>query len=173
MWETYGGFTNSPDCALFIVNYLKLGAFLDSVLPVGYRFGSIQYVQNKRAQRNAVFTKQDKFELERECRISINVGELIYFNNRILPELDWPARHIQVHGKEDLAQHYRNRGVAREEFFKYVDEYGFILKAPLSELLETIYIPANASVEFGAKLDELLASKGYDIRSHRIELPAA
>ncbi len=171
MWETYGRFTNSPDCVLFIVDYLKLGAFLDRVLPVGYRSSPIQYVQDKQVQRDAVYTKQDKFEPERELRISINVDDLIFFNNKILPELDWAAKHIEVHGKENLDQYYHNYGVACEDLFKYVDEYGFILKAPLPELLEAIYIPSSASAEFGEKLDELLASKGYAIRCCRIKLP--
>ncbi|MFZ4534693.1 hypothetical protein [Propionivibrio sp.] len=172
MWEHYGKFTNSPDCVLLTVNYLKLGAFLDKVLPVGCRSRPIEYVQDKQVQRDAVYTKRNKFEPERELRVSINVGHLIYFNNRILPELNWPARHIEVHGKENLDQYYHNDGVACEDIFKYVDEYGFLLKAPLPELLEAIYVPSSASAEFSERLDELLALKGYAIRCCRIKLPA-
>lgn len=171
MWKNYGKFTNSPDCVLFIVDDIKLVEFLASVLPVGYRSRPIQYVQDKQVQRDAVFTKQDKFKPERELRISISVGDLIFFNNKILPELDWPARHIEVYGKENQGQYYHNNGVACEGLFKYVDEYGFVLKAPLPELLEAIYIPSSASAEFGEKMDELLASKGYAIRCCRVKLP--
>lgn len=171
MWESYGRFTLSPDCALFIVNYSKLGAFLDRVLPVGYQSRPIQYVQDKNVQRDAVYTKQYKFESEREVRIAINLGELIFFNKKILPEINWPDRHIEVHGKENLGQYYQNNGVACEGIFKYVDECGFILKSPLPELLEAIYIPSSASAEFGERLDELLAMKGYAIRCCRIKLP--
>ena len=171
MWEHYGKFTDSPDCVLLTVNYFKLGAFLDRVLPVGCGSKPIEYVQDKQMQRDAVYTKQSEFDRERELRVSINVGHLIFFNNQILPELNWPARHIAVHGKENIDQYYNNDGVACEDIFKYVDEYGFILKAPLPELLEAIYVPSNASAEFCEKLDELLASKGYVIRCCRIKLP--
>lgn len=168
MWEIYGGLNNNPDCALFTVDHLKLGCFLDRELPVGYEFGPIKYVSNKQAQRNAVFTKQDKFKSECEYRISINIQYLIHFNNKILPEFNWLSR-TQANVEGNPAQYYNNGGVAREDSFKYVDEYGFILKAPLPTLLEAIYIPTSASVEFGKKLDKLLASKGYVIRCHRIE----
>jgi hypothetical protein len=173
MWDNYGKFTTSPDCVLFIVDYLKLRAFLHRVLPVGYRASPIQYVQDKRVQWDAVNTKHQKFEPEHEFRISINVGELIFFNDKILPELTWPPRHIEVHGKENLGQNYHNNGVACEDDFKFVDEFGFILKAPLLELLEAIFLPSSASTEFGESLDELLTSKGYVIRCCRVKLDAA
>ena len=172
MWEHYGKYANNPDCVLLTVNYLKLGAFLDKVLPVGCQSRPIEYVQDKQAQRDAVYTKQNKFEPERELRVSIDVGPLIYFNNRILPELNWPARNIEVHSKENLDQYYHSDGVACEDIFKYVDEYGFILKAPLPELLEAVYVPSSASAEFCERLDELLTLKGSAIRCCRIKLPA-
>lgn len=172
MWETYGKFPNSPDCALFVVNRIELELYLCRVLPIGHRFGPVKYVQDKQSQQEAFFTKQVDFKHEHEYRISISVGELIFFNKKILPELDWPARHVQVHCEEDPAQYYCNRGAVREDIFKYVGEDGFILKAPLPELLKAVYIPASASVEFCAQLDELLASKGYVLKCQRIELPA-
>jgi len=79
---------------------------------------------------------------------------------------------MQTYCDEELIQHYRDRGVACGDIFKYVDEYGFILQAPLHELLEAIYIPVSASDRFCAQLDELLALKGYDFRCKRTEVPA-
>lgn len=173
MWDSYGGYSRNADCALFVVNLFKLATFLDNTLPVGYRFQPVEYIQDKQAQREALFTKQEKFAPEREYRISINVGELIFFNKKVLPEFSWPSRNIEVHYEDDFSINFRNRGVAREDVFKYVDDFGFILKAPLPDLLETVYIPSNASSQFHSQLDELLALKGHRIRCKRIDLPVA
>lgn len=172
MWEGYGKFAESSDCALLLVDRFKLGGYLGHTLPVGYRFEPVKYIQNKQQQREAFFTKNIEFEPEREFRISINVGELIFFNKNILPEFNWPPRHMEIYCEDDAAKNYRNQGIASEHSFKYVDEYGFILKAPLANLLEAIYIPANASVEFSSQLDDLLATKGYAFKCQRVELPS-
>lgn len=172
MWKSYGKATESPDCALLIVDRFKLGSYLDYVLPVGCRFEPIKYIQNKSQQREAFFTKTKDFECEFELRVSIDLSELIFFNKNILPEFNWPPRHMEVSCEDNISDNYRKGGVASEKNFKYVDEYGFILKAPLVELLEAIYIPVNASLEFSSKLDNLLAVKGYDFKCQRIDLPS-
>jgi hypothetical protein len=171
MWENYGKFSDNPDCALFIVDLFKVGNYLDRELPVGYRFETVKYVQDKQRQREAFFTKRIEFEPEREYRISINVGELISFNKKILPDFQWPPRHMEVYCEDDFAKNYRNRGVANEDLFTYVDEFGFILKTPLIELLEAVYIPTSASAEFCNQLNDLLESKGYAFKCQRVELP--
>ena len=171
MWKEYAKSSSSPDCALFIVDLIKLGNYLDRTLPVGYRFEPVNYIENKLQQREAIFTKNLEFKPEHEYRIAINIGELIFFNKKILPELNWPPRHMKVYCENDPSENYKNRGIASEYSFKYVDEYGLILKAPLPELLEAIFIPANASIEFSLKLDKILASKGCNFKCQRIDLP--
>lgn len=172
MWESYGRSSDSADCALFIVDRFKLGSYLIQVLPTGCRFGPVKYTQNKYLQREAVFTKHIEFEPECEFRASIDVGELIYLNKNILPEFNWPPRHMELYREDDPGDNLRNRGVACEHHFVYRDEKGFVLKAPLADLLEAVYIPVNASEDFCVQLDELLALKGCNFKCQRIELPS-
>ncbi|MEX3776368.1 hypothetical protein [Pseudomonas sp. MYb118] len=171
MWEEYAKSSKSPDCALFIVDLIKLGNYLDKTLPVGYQFEPVNYIEDKLQQREAVFSKNLEFQPEHEYRISIDIKELMFFNKKILPEISWPPRHMDVYCEDDLSKHYRNGGIASEHNFKYVDEYGLILKAPLPELLESVFIPTNAGREFSLQLDNILDSKGYDFKCQRIDLP--
>jgi hypothetical protein len=96
MWEEYGELTiNNPNCVLFTVNRIELERYLYKELPTGCKTRKIRYVPHKQAQQEAIFTKQETFKPEDEYRIVINVDELISFNNKILPELTRPIRHMQ------------------------------------------------------------------------------
>ncbi|SCW97517.1 hypothetical protein [Pseudomonas sp. NFACC05-1] len=171
MWNEYGKFNESSNCALIVVNRIKLGSYLDRILPVGCRSGPVKYVEDKLQHREAFFTKGLAYDIEHEYRILIDVGELIFYNKKILPDFNWPPRDMELYCEDDVAENFPNRGVACEDHFRYVDEYGFVLKAPLVELLEAILIPVSASVEFCAQLNDLLASKGCPIQCQRVEVP--
>jgi len=170
MWDEYAKYSHNADCALLVVNRFKLSRFLAETLPIGSASWPVKYVEEKQIQSDAVHTKLQKFENEKEFRISINISNLAFFNSNILPELGYLARPPE-HYVAELAKNFRNNGCADESQFKYVDDYGFILKAPLLELIEAIYIPEDASTDFCVELDSLLASKGYTVRCRRIAVP--
>jgi hypothetical protein len=131
----------------------------------------VKYVPNKNAQRDGVFTKEERFHPEKEYRISIDLGELIFHNPKILPDFVWPLRPADAPRSEDLGQHYRNNGIAHEDIFRFVNNDGFVLKVPLPRLVEAVYVPTAASEDFCAKFDALLVAQGFKIRCERIEVP--
>jgi hypothetical protein len=171
MWDSYGEFNRNEDCVLMTVQLQALGEYLDSVLPLGYRMRHVTYVPNKNIQRDGIFTKEMGFEREKEYRISIDVGELIFHNPKILPDLVWPLRPTDAPRPSDLGQNYRNNGIANEEIFQYVNDDGFVLRAPLAELVEAVYVPSAASEEFCATLNTRLNDHGYKIKCTKIDVP--
>lgn len=172
MWENYAGVNKSFDCALFFVDRFKLGQYLDELFPVGFDFKRVSYIADKNKDREGVFTKHEKFCDEKEYRIAIYLEELVFFNNKILPEISCSTRNAEgnVGGINDEVKSLRNNGRACENNFEYVDKCGFILKAPLKDLISKVLVPMKASDTFVSNLDESLERKGIDARCERIEI---
>lgn len=164
MWYDYAQFETSADCVMFTCNLILLGNVMDRLLPVGLRNKDIEYIDDKQKTREAVFTKRRDFDIEKEYRISIDVNELITFNKKILPEFNWIRRDIEVLTDFDAGKNYRNGGIADSQIFKFVDEYGFILKLPLHILIDAIYVPTQSSSKHHKEMDSLLLSNGFDLK---------
>jgi len=169
MWDNYGGYTKSTDCVLFVADRLKLGDYLDDVLPVGYRFEPVKYVLNKQGQKEAFFTKNPEFGVEKEYRVALDVRQLIFFNQKILPEFNWIKRH-EGRDVSNEGANYRNGGVASENLFRHIDDAGFILSVPFTRLLAAVLIPEDASSEFATRIDELLLIKGSELKAQRVRV---
>ncbi|MEE5124826.1 hypothetical protein V2J80_06920 [Pseudomonas alliivorans] len=170
MWDSYAGFSNSPDCALFVMNRFSIGSYFDQVLPAGFRFEPVKYVEDKMQHKDAFFTKGADFHPESEYRISIDVRELAFYNPKILPEYGWISRRA-AHSTEMQAEDFRTHRVANEDLFRCVDEFGFILSVPLSTLLEAVLIPTQASPEFAEMFNEQLARMGCKFTCQRVDVP--
>lgn len=170
MWDSYGGYAKSTDCVLFVADRLKLGDYLGHVLPIGYRFEPVRYVVNKQGQKEAFFTKDPKFGVEKEYRVAIDVRQLIFFNQKILPDFKWIKRY-EGRDVSKEGENYRNGGVASENLFRYVDGSGFILSAPFTQFLAAVLIPEDASSEFVTRIDELLLLKGCQLKAQRVKVP--
>lgn len=172
MWENYARVNVSNDCALFFVDRFKLGAYLDKIFPIGLDFKPVSYIDDKNKNREGVFTKHKDFSDEKEYRVAIYLEELVFYNNNILPEVRVSTRGAEgnVGGIDDAVKSLRNNGRVCENNFEHVDKCGFILKAPLKDLISKVLVPMEASDTFVSNLDESLERKGIDARCERIEI---
>lgn len=167
MWNRFALYDKNKDCALFVANRFILSDYLSKVLPIGYDFKLIEYVEDKHSKNNTDYIKANTYIDENEIRILIDIRPLILFNRKILQNT---YNNQEVYFKENLGENLKNNGVADENLFIDVDEKGFILKAPLSEIITNVFIPNDASIEFENELNELLSLNNYRFTCARINV---
>lgn len=168
MWEKYAQYYDEKDCALFVVDRFKMTEYFNKIMPVGFDSQPAKYVDNKLSQRDPAFTKKMEFESEREFRLLINLEQPLLFNEDLLPRINRDRSKTNIHG--ELVNNARNGGRIDPKKFEYVDECGFIVKAPLALFLEHILIPSDASEAFCTNMNNKLQKHGHTIRCERVNL---
>lgn len=166
MWEYFAQYSKNKDCALFVADRFILAYYLSKTLPTGYDFKLVKYVEDKHSEKNTDFIKACKFTPENEMRILIDISELTLFNEKILHKT---YKNPKITFTNNYGEHLLNNGVADESLFIDVDENGFILKAPLNEIITNVFIPNDASIGFENEMNNLLSLNNYHFVCKRID----